>query len=277
MINVVGSGLAGSLVTRLLRRAGAQVRVIDDRDKFSASEASSNLFIDHWLKKFNSEKAQNGVRVLREFFSGDIDQPFAQGLGYAMKVNHIPQRSVLVKPDILGNALSVDRDGVVYLDEELKKVYFLPGKTVVCAGYRTPALIPDVKMDIKVGHAFFFEGNLPEGKSRVALISPFKHEKLYQFNKDVIYYADSVAVKLSTYKKRGEELKQRTYDRVCTNHFSGLPTVLDFKVGYRPITPGYDFGRLDNPVRNVWSITGGGKNGLVAYADLADKLVRKIA
>jgi len=267
-INVVGAGLAGSLVARVLRSHGFEVRVIDDMDQFSASQASSNLYINHWLKKFSAAQAKRGVRVLERLFHDKIEEPFANGLGYAAQVKHIPQRAVLVEPDVTGKVVEVTDVGCM-----VDGVGFANGATVLCTGYRASELV-DLDVDIKVGHCFLVRGRLPKGKSRIAMISPYKHEKLYQFDENHIYYADSVGLKLSAYWKRQEELKARTLERL-RRHVPDAE-VVDFRVGYRPLTPGYDFGLLSRHSDWVWSVNGGGKNGLVAYAALAEQLVEAL-
>ncbi len=269
MVNIVGAGLAGSLVARLLRIKDYEVRIFDDHDPHAASPASSNLFIDHWLKKFSANEARNGVRVIEQLFSqGQIENPFETGMGYAMKVRHIPQRHVLVKPHITDKVIEVTDNGVI------TNVNGYTGKTIVCTGYRGGELIDGMDLDIKVGHCFFFSGQLDEVKSRLAIISPYKHEKLYQYDEGVIYYADSVALKLSSYEKRKEELRSKTMNR-ARKHI-GDAALLQFKVGYRPMMKGYDFGRLQQHNKNIWSINGGGKNGLIAYADLADQFLKQL-
>ena len=269
-INVVGSGLAGSIAARVLRSRGHEVRVIDGFDKHSASRASSNLFIDHWLKKFKDKGATKGVQVLNELYGDWIEQPFANGLSYAMKVKHIPQRHILERTDIMDTVESVREDGVwcSYYGHQ-------PGRTIVCTGWRGRELLPlTPEIHIKVGHAFLFEGQLREEQPRLAIVSPYKHEKLYQYDENRIYYADSVAVKPEQYEKRKEELRERTWKR--SQVLIGKRPILEFRVGYRPIMPEYDFGQMTRHGKNIWSINGGGKNGMVAYAAMADDLEKEI-
>lgn len=270
-IIVIGAGIAGSIAARLLSRAGHEVHIFDDLDEQSASQASSNLYIAHWLQKFMHAEAKRGVEVLEEVYAGQIDQPFAQGMGYAMKVNHIAQRHV-IEP-VFSNAMvnHVSDEGVTAEDGES----YPADKVVVCTGWRASELVGDLEVYVKVGHCYLFEGKLEPGQSRLAIISPYKHEKLYQFDENRIYYADSVAVHLDTYEKNKSELQEKTLAR-ARKHVGNLP-IADMRIGYRPFVKGHDFGWLKQHSQNVWSINGGGKNGLAAYAYLADKLVKELA
>lgn len=268
VVNIVGNGLAGSLAARVLRARGRGCRVFDSNSQYSASKASSNLFIASWLKKFASKEAANGVKVLEELFSDVIDQPFSNGLSYAMKVRHVAQRYVLVEPDVRESATPLD-GGVVTPSGS-----HYPGTVVLCRGYDEPLL--DLK--VKVGHCLLFKGQLPKGKSRVAIISPYRHEKLYQYDDDTIYYADSVAVALKTYTKREYEYRAKTLSRARA-HLEplGIKTnFFEFRVGYRPIMKSHDFGKLTQHEPGVWTMNGGGKNGLVAYSHLADQLAKEL-
>jgi hypothetical protein len=239
----------------------------------SASLASSNLFISSWLKKFASPAVSNGIRVVEELFEGKIDQPFERGIADAMKVRHIAQKYLLQKPDIRLPVSRLHHNGQVgvVVEESL-----LPGPTVLCTGYRAASLVPSLKIDVKVGHCYLFRGRLPAGASTLNLASPYTHQKLYQYDEDLIYFADSVAVSLETYQRRAEELKERTLNRAQRLLPEGEHPIVIHRVGYRPFIKGFDFGFLKQVMRDVWVVNSGGKNGIIAYAHLADQLAREL-
>lgn len=273
MINVVGAGIAGSLVAHLLRKRGVPVRVIDDNDVNSASRASSNLYVASWLKKFSSAEAALGVHVVEDLFGDKIDQPFSSGIAEAAKVRHIAQRHLLVTPDVVGVVTGVmsgaNRPGVLLGDGKYD------GPVILCTGYRGPELARGVQVTVKVGHCIHFRGRLPKGKSSLTLVSPYTHAKLYQLDEDTIYFADSVAVKPETYAKRSKELQERTLRRAVAL-LGYEPEVKSILVGHRPFVPGHDFARCELVAQGVWSLNGGGKNGIVAYAAAAHRLVSEI-
>lgn len=270
---VVGAGLAGSIVTRVLRRAGHSVVVIDDDDRYSASQASSNLYIASWVKKYQ-HAARVGIEVL-ESLELPTDRVFDRGLADAMHVRHIAQRDILVRPDAVGWASKATSAGVLWRDQDGTES-FEPGIPVLCCGYRANELLPNMFTDltVKVGHRFLFEGELEAGESSLTLVSPYTHGKLYQYAPGQIYYADSVALKKLSFEKRQEELKERTLERAYKALGRELP-IIDYRVGYRPILKGSAFGSLRER-HGMWSVNGGGKNGMVAYAWLAQELLERI-
>lgn len=269
-VNVVGAGLAGSIITRLLRAEGFNVRVFDDGDKFSASQASSNLFVASWLSKFKSEDAATGIRVLERLFPKEIDQPFASGIVSALQVRHVAQRYVLVPTSHARGVRSVVNEGLVDIKGDQ-----WGGPTIICTGYRGAELVPGLKIDVKVGHALFIEGQLKPGQSCLSLVSPYVHQKLYQFDEDTIYFADSVAVPLDRYDMEEDGLLFRTRKR-ARKALGYEPKIKKVLVGYRPIVKGSDFGLCIEPQPGVFVLNGGGKNGMVAYAAQADKIVSRL-
>lgn len=262
MISVIGAGIAGSIVTRLLRKRGHQVRVFDDGDVLAGSRASSNLYVASWLKKFGSSSAALGIEVLESLFPQElIDQPFSRGIADAAKVRHIAQRHLLVEPDEVGTVkgIVVDKDPIV-----------------LCTGYRTelwPANVP--KPEVLVGHCLHIHGELEPGQSSLTMPLPYKHHKLYQMAPGVIYFANSTALKLSSFEKRKDELKAKLIEQ-AEAALGRKITVCSYLVGYRPCIPGHEFGELRTLAPGAWSVNGGGKNGMVAYAALAHRLAEEI-
>lgn len=271
-INVIGAGLAGSIVTHVLREQGHTVRVFDDDDKCSASRASSNLFIRHWLKRFMDRGAGNGVDIIERLFPDECDEPFSKGLGYAMKVRHIAQRHIIVRTDVAGTVDEILDSGVKIKGCSTE----FEGPTVVCTGWRAKELVEGCDVTIKVGQCTFWEGTIEPGQASISMLSPYRHQKFYQFAPDVIYYSDSVALSLESYCKRREELVKTSIERA--RKFVGPDAkMIEMKVGYRPIIKGHAFGCCLRHSEAVWSVNGGGKNGIAAYAHLADKLTTEMA
>lgn len=271
---VIGAGLAGSLTTRVLRQAGHTVTVIDDRDNFSASQASSNLYIASWLKKFSNKGAKRGIEVL-ESLELPTDRVFDSGIADAMSVRHIAQRHVLVEPDHIAKVTQLSHECVWAIEgsgpSQSEERY--EGFPVVCTGYRGAELVPELagKIQVKVGHAIMIPGRLKPGESSLRIVSPYTHGKLYQFDEDHIYFADSVALKPKSYWDREKELKMRTLSR-CHDFLGRDVKVDEWRVGFRPLVKGHDFGIVGQSQNGAFYINGGGKNGMVAYCNAAAQL-----
>ena len=269
-INVIGAGLAGSIVTRLLRKHGFTVRVFDDKDPLAGSRASSNLYIASWLKKFGSAEAARGIEVLESIIPAEhIDQPFSRGIADALKVKHVAQKHVLVEPDHVGVARKCELSAGVETHD-----HFYPGRTIMCVGAR------DLNVEILVGHCLLIPGRLPAGHSSLTMPLPYRHHKLYQFDENTIYFANSTALKRESFEKRRVSLQN---DLVAQAAAALKITpgelqnrLLEYRIGYRPIIPDKPFGQLAELAPGVYSVNGGGKNGMVAYANLAAELLEKL-
>jgi hypothetical protein len=270
-ILVVGTGIAGSIVARLLHKRGHDIITIDDADPMSASAASSNLFIAGWLNKFPKDVRQRGLEVINELFAEHIERPFSGGIASAVAVRHIPQRHLLVRPDLQERCDFRDKDSCGN-----ERAY---SHIIWCCGYRAFDFLPHIiksQAQIVVGHACFFRGQLGPRQSRLAIISPYKHEKLYQFDEDIIYYADSVTLRLDSYEKRKDEIKQRTLTR-ARKHVGYDAELLEWRTGYRPVLTPHPYGLLHRVNERNFVLTGGGKNGIVAYAYQASMLLEQLS
>jgi len=271
MINVIGAGLAGSIVSTHLRREGFKVRVIDDADKKAGSPPSDNLFTPSWVTRFDRGKVDTGFRLLQELYGPKIVHPFASGIKDAPKVKQIPVQAVLVKPDVVGKVEQLTGEGVRVLLSGKGTMKTFDGPTIICAGYRAPELAPiglyghgsSLKVWARIGHCYLFEGRLAPGQSRLGMWAPYRHEKLYQYDEDTVYYADTVALLIDEYEKRAQEVQALTL-RHARQHVGDM-RVKKMMIGYRPIVEHHEFGYCGEDHPNIWHVNGGGKNGLVVY------------
>lgn len=277
VINVIGSGIAGSLVTRLLRRAGHEVLVFDDNDQYSGSRASSNLYHSSWIRKFSSNQAYKGIQTLETLFPPEqINKPFSGGIADAIKVKHISQKYLLVEPDVTDKVVQLKQGPVPELVTASQSVF--KGPAIVCTGARAGELIEGLNPEILVGHCLLLKGRLDLGAASLKMHSPYRHAKCYQFDEDTIYYANSLRLKPTSFAKREREV----YEELENGARKLLPDmqlypIKEYRIGYRPIIKGYEFGQLQRCSDMIWSINGGGKQGIVAYAFLAQRLLEEIS
>lgn len=258
MINIVGAGLAGSIVARVLREEGHTVRVYDDFDPFSASRASSNLYCAGWLKKWAGDETARGIEVLDRLFADSVQLPFG---GSALNVKLVQTQHVLLQPDV---NMRVERLEDLPRDADT---------TVVCTGHRARDLLPEMpEVWSKVGHCLLFKGQW-DGPAHLSFVSPFTHQKVFQYDAEHIYYADSVAVLRDKYFQRQGELLRRT--KVRASKF-GLRNETEYRVGFRPFIDGYPHGYVAHVRPSVYAVNSGGKNGMVAYAWAAVRLAETL-
>lgn len=269
-INIIGAGIAGSIMAKMLLVEGFQIRIFDDHDDKAGSRASSNIYIAHWINKF-TEKGKLGLEQTEFLFGHIADNPFSDGLSYAANVKHVSNQELLEPPTFDKEVLEVKEEGVVDSNFDLHK-----GPTVICTGYRGAQLAPEFKVDILVGHAFYLRGVLPKELARLTLASPYVHQKCYQLRPNVIYFADSVALKPEAFEARKKEVYDRSIERMKKAGIGDFP-ISSYRIGYRPIMKDHTFCCAERiPGKKAWFLNGGGRHGLVAYAYGAKKILEEI-
>lgn len=259
-VNIVGGGIAGSIAAKYLDSKGIKWRLFDDGDVLAGSRASSNLYCASWLKKWSGSQASTGINVLESLYGKQASLPFP------VDVRLISHSDLIVPPT---HQETVER---VYTDGSLDTgSAAFDGPTLVCAGRLASKLLGTNDVWCKVGHCVLFEGTWT-GPGVLNFVSPFTHQKAYQYAPGMIYFADSVAVLQKQYDARKDELVARTIARARKLPQLATARVLEIRTGMRPFLDGSPYGRLDKIFPRVWSLNGGGKNGLVAYASLMPRL-----
>ena len=64
---IIGAGLNGSMLTKVLRAQGVQVLLIDSKKPLSGSKCSSGMWRTGWVSKSIEEKVEEGLENLHEF------------------------------------------------------------------------------------------------------------------------------------------------------------------------------------------------------------------
>jgi len=274
--NVVGSGIAGSLVARMLRKYGHDVTVFDREDDYSASQASSNLVLRNWLTKFNPRAVKAGLEVLDDL-GLKYERPFSFGIASAANVVRYPNEQILVEYKY-GVVTELSGDGLYYWDRDGSRC-FSGGRTILCCGHLAAELLPSLeeKLSVKVGHCVFYHGKLPGGKGTLKVHSPYKHAKLFQYAPNLIYFADSLAVSGKTFLDKSDHyralLKQRGEEALEDAGVTEKLEIARILIGIRPFIEGHPFGLVYKRTNNIWAVNGGGKSGIVAYAYQAARLM----
>lgn len=255
---IVGNGLAGSIMCRLLKKRQPkwEVVVMANDAPMSASKASSNLFCDSWVKKWHGG-GRRGLEILHELYEDAITIPFP------IEVKRVEQ--VMCAPDIIDTCTFVD-DGVAIGGEG----EYTFDKVILCTG-PSKLLVDGPPIQVKTGHALIFSQPW-EGPGVIKPVRPYCQEKIMPWRGCLTYYADSVAIIDKNYWKRREELVKRSKGQALKH---GLTSNCVELVGQRPVMKHHPYGwwvRYGNRL----AINGGGKNGMVAYANIAERVLESI-
>jgi glycine/D-amino acid oxidase-like deaminating enzyme len=296
-VAIIGGGIAGSLMHHVLKMRGISSEVWDNKEPGTASRASSNLYIASWLKKFVSTDVFLGISVIEEVFKGKINHPFEGGIGDAMKVRHINSRDLLVEPHHSGFvSLGVEPgedNGILTMrvrhgDSRSHTFSYIEhdGRVILARGVNDADMMPfHPNLEGMWGHCVRFRGNLPKGAASLKMPIPYKHFKFYQAEPEVIYFADSTTLARDTFFKRQPELREKLMQRAKDAFIgAGLDPndypMIDYVAAARPIIKSKPFGEIVRRTYSnarVFSMNGGGKNGIVAYAAMAAKIADELA
>ena len=267
-INIVGAGLAGSLLARYLRTKNIKYNIFDSSEKYAASKFSENIFSFGWANRIGKEMCDNGIKVLEGLV--DIETTYFRNVK-KIKAYRVKPENVLIE-HIKDKVVAVNSDGV-----ETENNGFFNGVTVVCSGFYSKELIPINNLNALTGHGLLFKGTW-EKEPMMIMPIPHRHFKAFQFDENRIWFGDSTAVIHKNYIKRKHELIYNSKKR-AEEHF-GLTEPIETVFGARPFvgknTREFKLGYVKKINKRVYSLTGGWKMGLVIYPHLINKLVEEM-
>ena len=124
MYNIVGAGLAGSMLAKDFDNKGIEYRIFDARLPFAASIISENLFSDTWLKDVSYIK--NSLDFIHDNYK--VEKRTFLGKTTKKDLYHLPIPQVLKSDYINEEVLEATKEGV----RTAKNFY--RGINIICAG-----------------------------------------------------------------------------------------------------------------------------------------------
>src|SRR5688572_4687499 len=180
MVNIIGAGLAGSILKRVLDQNKIENRIYDCEKPWRASIISENLFSLSWSKTLGEKVLHNGIKTLESIV--DINSiHFKTKAGYN-DVLHVHPNNILVP----------------YAKEHVDIHCFGSGVTVDCRGFWAKGIRGD--MVGLTGQGLFIKGKLDQ-EPIMNFVSPYVHQKLFQWDKKRIWYGDSTCIPYDKYVK----------------------------------------------------------------------------
>jgi len=267
-INIVGAGLAGSILARLLFQNNIKYNIFDSGEKYAASKYSENIFSLGWEKRLGKEICNYSVNTLNKMVK--VDTVYFKNINY-IKSYRVKPKNILVE-HIKDSVTSVNEDGVMTEENG-----FYKGITVLCAGIYNKDFINIKGLDALTGHGLLFEGVWKKDPAMLMPI-PHRHFKAFQFDKNRIWFGDSTTVLHKNYIKRKNELIENSVQRA--KKYFNLTGKYETAFGARPFVgkntrqPMMGYHKKLNGRLHV--LTGGWKMGLVIYPYLANKLMSEL-
>lgn len=251
VINIIGAGMAGSILAKMLKKEGIEYRLFDAKREGAASQISENLIGESWYKNEQplvreSIATLESLVPVRRFHSG--------GHNYL----HVYKDDLLERDFINADCMPFPF-GVVATPGDGPDFHSstYPGFNVICAGYWS-RFISNIDVSWNVGHGLLYKD--PVFFEKIRLYRPFKYQKLINRNKGEAWYSDSLEVNWRTY--HGNKEKYITKLLESAKNFSTLdPAAATYKVGYRPTTLSHNNYMITNGI----VITGGRTQGMIRY------------
>lgn len=253
---IVGGGLAGSIPAHVATSLGIEVVLFDDHQKFGASRSSENLFSTTWTSSLGMEVTESGVNLLGKYFKIDTI-PFWTG----KRINptlHVPVDRILWRDAIRDRVVSIQDGSVKTQSGRIEK-----GVVLLAAGWWSSNFnlnIPPI--DSLTGHGFLMPG-VWKSEPIMNFWSPYKHQKIFQWSDNLIWYGDSTTILDRNYKEA--EMVKASLVRAVK---AGAPVHKSVQIVYgrRPFCPSSKKGFFKKLGDNLYVSTSGWKCGLVIYA-----------
>lgn len=252
MVNIIGAGLAGSILKRVLDENRIKNHIYDCEKPWRASVISENLFSPSWSKTLGEKLVGNGIKTLESVV--DISSINFKTLAGHNEVLHVHPKNILVP----------------YVKKEVDIGCFGSGITIDCRGYW--ATVKEEMLGL-TGQGVFISGKL-DGEPIMNFVAPYTHQKLFQWDKNRIWYGDSTCIQYDKYVPRMDYYTDRCLSRAARLSRYAATLLMRPVYGIRPQVKGHKgYLRLN---RKLIINTGGWKCGLIIYADQARKILKYI-
>ena len=278
---VVGGGLFGCITAAALRSIGENVVVIDDHRPRRGSDPAACLIKPGWVSSMPKEQFDQSIKLLDDLY-GVQDIHFQVNGLVTSKVFWVDPKSILKKPDVVGTVLGVfgtrtdgwkiqfnadDEDGNSF--DNPRTIY--AQKVILCCGAWAEELAKGVVSVVgQVGQASSYLGQV--ATPTIDVWAPYK--QLVKFNRTPqhVWVGDGAAIITKNWDAGHISRNEERCDRAA----GGLPLV-QRQTGIRPYVKDAKPCFLKEASPDLWVLTGGAKNGTVAAAWAARRLMESAA
>lgn len=265
-VAIIGAGVTGSVIARVLEGAGHKVGVVDDARQFRATPASAGIIHPNWINAFKKDEVVEGLRLLDKLY-GLRQVTFPDG-SVAQQLSPTqyqwPAGKTIVRKVVGLNGMDVELDNGASMH---------PTYIVICTGCWANELAGNKIHPIRAtaGTAFLYTGmNLPQGGSILKPWAPYKQLMVFNRDSDTIWAGDGTSILPKNYTKEREDASFERIKRAVG--FTPTRRV----TGWRPMVVGQKSGVCEKIANNTWAVTGGSKNGTIFAAIAALRLIKEI-
>lgn len=279
-VAVIGGGIFGRVITGFLRREGATVSMVDDARPHSGSAAAGCVIKPSWISALSRADLDAGLLLLDDLY-GVHDVRFrlwpAPTHADAFRVDPASILESWSGPgDWRGRATAIDDnpgDAAVVSGITRDRPFLIEARhVVVAAGVWTGELCPWVKVDGRWGWSF---RGPPAAEPVIRAWAPYKQVVALNLSDGRSWSGDgSALIESSATSARLEAARTRCMSALGVSE----PTALVSTLGVRPYTNLRNGGAPCHVSRRerVIAVTGGAKNGTIAAAWAARRVLEEI-
>lgn len=263
---IVGGGVFGCTIARLMAEQGRSVLLIDSGEEGAATPASASLMKEGWLG-LPAQEGRAAMSLLDRLYGGLETVELMQhrrgkGKPFQVTARRLPGHKVLPPESVSRDerkVISVSKGEVVMSDG----TPFHADTIVVAAGHRTGDLLPVPGLVGKIGVAFWVE-NQPKAGNTIREWAPYKQLVAFSVGGGLSWTGDGTSILQKNWKDgRLKEVAGRCSGLYSERGWRRRRAV----VGVRP----FGFSVVEH-ADGLWSATGGGKAGTVLSAVAAAKI-----
>lgn len=273
---IVGGGKFGSVIARALQSKGQSILVFDDRRPMNGSAPSGGLMKPSWINMMDKKDINQGLELLNNLYGVDDIKLNMFGSKLAqVTAHHIPVSKILRDQRLPVVEQKVTKVSPGEVKTELGE--FSCKNVVVAGGIWTNDLLPDFAkipgLYGKRGMSFVFPGTI---EAFIRPWSPYKQIVAHAHEEGSFWAGDGTALLPESWTA---EKQLKIQNRVCGAVKRELSEAT-LQYGTRPFVDGVTnkqpcYLKFHDKARII-VVAGGGKNGMIASAWAANRILEKL-
>lgn len=270
---VVGGGLFGQVAAAALRREGAEVCVIDDKRQGAGSAPAGCVIRPSWVGNMKRAELEDSLRLLDELYGLKDLELEARPTGLRVRCHRVEPNQILGGELWNWRALEIGQDATAYVmtRPDGGQATIAPRRGVVLAcGQWANELAPWLP---KVSGRWGWSHRGPPVKQpNIRLWAPYRQVVAFNMDDGRSWCGDGYALIESSFTASKRDASRER----CADAVGATVAMIETQAGARPYAETGGAPCLMVKQGRVWAVTAGAKNGTIAAAWAARRLVREM-
>ncbi len=277
-VAIIGGGIFGCVIGKALRKQGKSVVVYDNQEKSAGSNAAACLMKEGWFSGFTKQESIDSLNLLDNLYGIKIID-FTVNKIKKVPVYWCNPKKILSEPKHFRNVDFVGPVGMINGKPDHYRIVFKENydefpveakKVIVAAGIWSNKFTRIDGLIGKSGISFMKEGELQN--PFISIYAPYKQAVGFNISPNTIWFGDGSSILTRNWCEERETISVK---RAC-EYLKAKPKELVSNYGIRPFVPNTKPCYLEKQSNGVWVATGGAKNGTLAAAWCALKLIKEL-